>query len=100
MPTRPPTHKVNTLPLHQGVRDSERNKLPHRKAWHNKAHARKWRVMILSQRPLCEEEGCHNHSEQVHHIKKVRDDRSLMVDPDNVMALCRWCHSKRTARGE
>lgn len=37
---------------------------------------------------------------EVHHMAKVADHPERRLDPDNLMSLCRTCHSRRTARGE
>src|SRR5690349_9127315 len=34
---------------------------------------------------------------EAHHIRKVRDYPEGRLDPDNLMALCKACHSARTA---
>lgn len=36
---------------------------------------------------------------EVHHVVKLADG-GARLDPENCMALCRSCHSRRTARGE
>jgi 5-methylcytosine-specific restriction enzyme A len=38
-------------------------------------------------------------SAEVHHKKKLRDG-GARLDPANFRALCKSCHSKRTAAGE
>lgn len=37
---------------------------------------------------------------EVHHVVKVKHDRSRRLDPTNVLALCGPCHDARTAKGE
>ena len=64
----------------------------------------KWRMTrasYLKRHPLCYD--CAQRKEykmasEVHHIIKVRDGGRNY--DENLMALCKSCHSKRTARGE
>ena len=65
------------------------------------------RKMYLREQPLCED--CLENSlddvtltpaVEVHHKKKVRDFPELRLVWSNLRALCKACHSKRTARGE
>lgn len=64
-----------------------------------------WRTLrnsYLAQHPTCErclkEYGVHTIAECVHHVRPVEDSRSeteqraLMFNPGNLMALCRHCH--------
>lgn len=55
------------------------------KAWR---HARR---MQLTWKPLCE--VCGRAAEEVHHRKRLNDGGSL-VDPGNLMSVCRPCHAK------
>ena len=59
---------------------------------------RLFRTWFLFKHPICHD--CNMPANEVHHIVKVRDDRERKHDPENCMALCHVCHSKRTARGE
>ena len=64
----------------------------------------KWRMTrasYLKRHPLCHD--CQEHHDykmasEVHHIIKVRDGGRNYNE--NLMALCKSCHSRRTARGE
>lgn len=59
--------------------------------------------MFLAEHPLCVDCLVSPRMEpatEVHHIRKLRDHPTLRLDPANCMALCRSCHSIRTARGE
>jgi 5-methylcytosine-specific restriction protein A len=51
---------------------------------------------VLCERPFCED--CGGFANEVHHIVKLRDGGTH--DPSNLLALCKPCHQKRTARGE
>lgn len=58
---------------------------------------RKLRERLLAERPLCQD--CNwEASSEIHHVTKLADGGT---DEDtNLMALCKACHSKRTAKGE
>lgn len=63
---------------------------------------RRCRNAFLAANPLCKDcldRGRYRAAEEVHHVVKVRDDPSRRLDGDNLMALCKPCHSARTARG-
>ncbi|WP_225425366.1 HNH endonuclease signature motif containing protein [Apilactobacillus timberlakei] len=64
---------------------------------------------IRHERPRCEmcvrmrQVGMNNlvnPSQDVHHIKKVRDYPELSFKRSNVMALCKKCHKKLTEQGK
>jgi 5-methylcytosine-specific restriction protein A len=61
------------------------------------------RDFYLSQHPLCEDcvaEGFFDRAaREVHHKLALRLG-GARLDPENFRALCKSCHSKRTARGE
>ena len=69
-----------------------------------RGYGRRWqkfRLSYLWQYPLCVD--CLPHpvaATEVHHIQKAADRPDLMFDCDNLMALCKSCHSTRTANGE
>lgn len=63
---------------------------------------------VRKEKPMCEiclknkklgKQDFVNPSEEVHHIKKVRDRPDLEFDRDNLMALCKKCHKKLTEQG-
>jgi 5-methylcytosine-specific restriction protein A len=61
------------------------------------------RRVKLGQDPLCEdclENDRTTAAEEVHHIEKVVDEPALRLEMDNLMSLCKGCHSRRTSRGE
>lgn len=78
----------------------------HRPNSNARGYTRKWgefRLHYLQENPLCEDCLAHSRTEaasEVHHIVKVKDNRAVMYDKGNLMALCHACHSRRTARGE
>lgn len=61
------------------------------------------RRIYLHAHPLCE--GCaaagfyDRPAREVHHKRALRDG-GARLDPANFRALCKSCHSRRTARGE
>jgi 5-methylcytosine-specific restriction protein A len=66
-----------------------------------------WRVtrrLFLEQNPLCADPfRVHGArlvpAEEVHHVRPIAERRDLRLDPDNLMALCKSCHSRITADG-
>ena len=72
----------------------------------NVTYGRQWkafRLRYLIEQPLCVdciEDGRLEPATEVHHRVKVKDEPQLQYDHDNLMALCKGCHSIRTARGE
>lgn len=64
---------------------------------------RRCRAAFLAAHPLCAD--CHaiglvRAADEVHHRVKLRVDPSRRLDWDNLLALCKSCHSARTSRGE
>lgn len=65
------------------------------------ARWRKLRRMVLRQAPLCRDclaEGRTTTATEVHHIVAKRDGGTDELG--NLQALCKPCHSRRTAAGE
>lgn len=63
----------------------------------------RWRLAYLREHPLCVDckaQGFIEPAREVHHIRKVSEAPELKMEETNVMALCKPCHSRRTARGE
>lgn len=71
-----------------------------------RGYDKKWekvRKMFLKEHPLCEDclrYGVYTPAQEVHHIEKVKDRPDRRLDPTNLMALCKACHNRRTAKGE
>ena len=64
---------------------------------------RTFRHAVLLAEPWCRD--CRKHgrwipAQELHHVAKVADAPERRLDPENVMPLCKRCHSARTARGE
>lgn len=68
----------------------------------SKRYGRKWRKIrnrYISLHPLCEQclkEDVLTRAEEVHHIKPLAQGGTH--DDENLMALCKPCHSRITAR--
>ncbi len=61
------------------------------------------RLAFLQQHPLCQDcqaVGRTAAASEVHHVQKVSAAPELRLDWDNLRALCKPCHNRRTARGE
>jgi 5-methylcytosine-specific restriction protein A len=67
-----------------------------------KRYGRRWRKIrkvFLTAHPLCElcrEQGRYTPAEEVHHIKPLSEGGTH--DYENLMALCKSCHSRITAK--
>ena len=67
-----------------------------------KLYGRQWQVlrrMHLRRNPLCYDckaKGIIKEGQEVHHIIDHKGNRALFFDPNNLMTLCKSCHSKRT----
>lgn len=85
-------------------RESQRQHDERRGSASSRGYDRRWqwiRALYLRAHPLCVDCQADGHvaaATEVHHIKALRDggDHS----DDNLMALCKSHHSKRTGRGE
>ena len=65
------------------------------------AHWRKIRLAFLAQYPLCalcQRERKLAPATVVDHIRPHRGNPELFYDPENLQALCKPCHSKKTVR--
>lgn len=65
--------------------------------------SKKWRAFrkeFLDKNPLCKNfEDCHSFAEHVDHIKRIEsEDDKLFYDENNLQALCKRCHSRKTAK--
>ena len=65
--------------------------------------SKKWRAFrkqFLDKNPLCKNfNECHSFAEHVDHIKRVEsEDDPLFYDERNLQALCKRCHSRKTAK--
>ena len=65
--------------------------------------SKKWRALresFLKENPLCKNFAeCHSFADHVDHIKRVEsEDDALFYDKNNLQALCKRCHSRKTAK--
>lgn len=90
MPTQPPTHKANTLPVHQATRDVPKHQ---RLLW--TARYRRFRLWVLSQRPLCEEPGCRRTGLDIHHVRGLLWHPEDLCNQDMAQVLCHSCHARK-----
>ncbi len=59
---------------------------------------RRFRRWFLVRHPLCVE--CNGPANEVDHIESRRERPDLAFDESNLRALCKSCHSRRTARDQ
>jgi 5-methylcytosine-specific restriction protein A len=101
MPTRPPVHQPFD-PRHGAVQVSDRERGSASARGYDRLW-RKFRLQFLASNPLCADclkSDVIAPATEPHHKQKLADRPDLRLDPANVMALCKTCHSLRTARGE
>jgi len=63
----------------------------------------KFRKWFLSKHPLCLDcldRGIYMPAVDIHHLTKLRADKSKKYDESNLRPLCGDCHKARTAKGE
>ena len=102
MPFRPPVHQPlrGSAAERRAEYGRERGSAAARgydAAW------RRFRASFIAANPLCAdcfERGRLTPSNEVHHMAKLRGHPEQRLDPAACRALCRPCHSARTARGE
>lgn len=109
-----PLHKCNAAGCNLLTRErhcerhaKERTTQPENRAnSYQRGYDKRWakvRRQKLNEQPLCEDcgrDGRVKAADEVHHIAKVSERPDLRLDSDNLMCLCKECHSRRTARGE
>lgn len=101
MPSRPPVHR------HQGWRTEEQRKAEYdarrKDDEARKLYSYRWSQTakgFLRAHPLCAHclaEGRTMAATEVDHIRPHRGDRALFWDRNNWQALCKSCHSRKTA---
>jgi 5-methylcytosine-specific restriction protein A len=57
----------------------------------------KLRTAFIAEHPVCAVPGCGAPSAEVDHVRTVRERPDLRLEPSNLRALCKGCHSRRTA---
>lgn len=69
----------------------EEGKLRNTYEWHKKAEQIKRKSLYLCS--VCLDKGIYNYNDlEVHHITKIREDKSKLLDNYNLICLCRNCH--------
>ena len=106
MPNRVPTWKPPSLGPAKPVRRPVTDSLPGRKSpFTSDRRWRAFRLAYLVEHPLCEDckaIGRITSATEVHHLIRRCDDPDgrHWFDPEQLVALCKPCHSVRTGRGE
>jgi len=105
MPSRPPVHRHHSWK----PTETRREQLQALDRWRGSAasrgYDRTWRALrlqILEAEPLCRFCWAHGLVEpatEVDHIKPLATHPELRLDPTNLRALCKPCHSRLTAGG-
>lgn len=73
-------------------------KKPEYHKMYNNARWDTLRARVLHDEPFCVE--CKHLATVVDHIVPHRGDQKLFYDRNNLQALCKTCHDRKTARGE
>jgi len=97
VPVRPPLHRLRASIADAAPFRGSAASRGYDGAW------RRFRAGFLLANPLCADcarNGFATAATEVHHVMKLRRDPSLRLDARNAMALCKPCHSARTAKGE
>ena len=77
---------------------SEERKLRNTSAWANKSKAIREQAQYLCE--VCRDKGIYNYRGiEVHHITKLREDKTGLLDDDNLVCLCQF-HHKQADRGQ
>lgn len=100
MPKRIPTYRPPWVPTFKPKRTWTPDQRE-RKRFYDSARWRRFRRMILAERPLCEEccryrlviPGVH-----LHHVRSIENAPDLALEPDNVLVVCRTCHNRLEPR--
>jgi 5-methylcytosine-specific restriction endonuclease McrA len=70
---------------------TEERTLRNRSVWHRKSEEVRDKAHFLCE--VCKDQGILNHRNlEVHHIVKLRDDETLMLDNYNLICLCSEHH--------
>ena len=76
-------------------REYDAHRRPERHAFY---HSREWRALsrlVLKEQPYC---ACGAKTRQADHILSIKARPDLALDRGNVVARCRPCHSRKTAK--
>lgn len=94
-----PCNELRPCPIHDrpGVAERERDdrRVESRRIY-NSARWKRLRGRLLRDQPWCPTPGCPNPTREVDHVLPI-EDGGAPYDESNLQALCRICHSKKTA---
>ena len=82
-------------PQHQQRVEAARPKLSAR-GWYHDPRWKAMRLRFLTEHPLCVE--CQRPANTVDHVEPHKMDEALFWSWANLRAMCRPCHSRKTAR--
>ena len=105
MPTRPPVHRPRPYDPVQARKDQLAALDAKRGTSTKRGYDADWRRLrqqVLAEEPhcqFCREQGRITGARDIDHIIPVREKPDLRLVRSNLRALCRPCHSARTARG-
>ena len=95
MPVRPDSHEHQKRRQRERMYDASRMDDPH----HQFVSSKRWRrvrMMKLKRDPLCAD--CGEMATEVHHERGRRDAPEAAYLLDNLVSLCKRCHTKRENR--
>ena len=99
MPISPPTYRPSFLPT-KAERDRTYNRTkrdPISRAFYHSVVWLKLRIVKLTNSPYCEQclLGCvYTPAYMVHHIQPISTHPHTALDEDNLMSMCKPCHSR------
>ena len=97
MPRRPPAHRP-----HGASKATKHSSQQPRQSPSRRGYGRDWQALRLRKiktDPLCEdclERGRTTLTEEVHHIRSIREAPELRLVWSNLRSLCKDCHDKHT----
>ena len=95
MPRKPPTHKPYGNTARQQQRQYDQRRPSRRKRGLYDRTWMKLRLIFLQEHPLCCE--CGRPAGEVDHKIPISERPELRLDPANLQAMCKSCHSRKTA---
>lgn len=99
MPSRPPIHRPARAEATRAARRAEYDRGRDKgHGFYSTARWRRFRKWYLAGHPLCVD--CSGVASEVDHVLPLRQRPDLSLDPENMRALCKSCHSRRTRQAE
>lgn len=91
------TYKCTVGKSYNNAYKSQEDKLRNSYSWHKKAEEIKENANYLCE--VCKDQGIYNYNNlEVHHITKLRNDTSKLLDNYNLICLC-WKHHRLADEG-